>query len=107
MGYLVAKRGSNMDTTFESFTDTVLNLNSSDPNLLKNKHFTTNSCKTTVPDYLFYHIKNNKGYIDKYYVLDLKDEENGSVSISKNITDKPFSIEFFYKGYYKEIIIKE
>ncbi len=101
------KRGSNMDTTFESCTDTVLNLNSSDPNLLKNKHITANSCKTTVPDYLFYHIKNNKGYIDKYYVLDLKDEENGSVSISKNITDKPFSIEFFYKGYYKEIIIKE
>ncbi len=65
------------------------------------------SYKTTMPDYLFYHIKNSKGYLDKYYVLDLTDEENGSVSISKNISEKPFYIEFFYKGYYKEILIKE
>lgn len=42
------KRGSNMDTTFESFTDTVLNLNSSDPNLLKKQthyhKFLQNNC---------------------------------------------------------------
>ena len=101
------KKGSKIDTTFPSIKDSVVNFNSSAPELIKNKWITKNSCKTTVPEYLFYHIKNNKGYIDKYYIIDLKDEENGSVSISKNITDKPFSIAFFYKGYYKEIIIKE
>ncbi len=66
-----------------------------------------NGCKTSVPDYLFYHIKNKKGYLDKYYVLDMKDEENKSVSISKEIAEKPFSIGIFYKGYHKEIIISE
>jgi serine protease AprX len=63
--------------------------------------------KTATPDLLFYHIKNKKGYLDKYYVLDLKDDENGSVSISKNIADKPFTIGIYYKGYFKELIIKE
>jgi serine protease AprX len=62
---------------------------------------------TQMPEYLFYHIKNKKGYLDKYYVLDMKDESNEEIIISKTITDKPFSIEFFYKGYYKELIIKE
>ena len=62
---------------------------------------------TNLPDYLFYHIKNKKGYIDKYYVLDLTDELNDEIIISKSITEKPFSIELFYKGYYKELFIKE
>ena len=67
----------------------------------------TNPFFTAVPDYLFYHIKNKKGYIDKYYVMDLKDKKNGSLIISKSISEKPFSIEFYYKGYYQELFIKE
>ena len=69
--------------------------------------FAKSQFKTTTPPYLFYHIKNRKGYIDKYFVMDLEDEKNGSVSISKESSKKPFSIEFYYRGYYKEIIIKE
>lgn len=78
-----------------------------DNHLIEDQTNSQKAYKTTLPDYLFYHIKNKKGYLDKYYVLDLRDEENGSVSISKSISEKPFSIEFYYKGYYKEIIIKE
>lgn len=63
--------------------------------------------KTVSAPYFFYHIKNNKGYIDKYYVLNWKEEENDMIYISKGIAEKPFSIEFYYKGFYKEMIIKE
>ncbi|MFM9944684.1 MAG: S8 family serine peptidase [Bacteroidia bacterium] len=88
---------SSLIKVIDTFKETISSIN----------HRELNLYKTKFPDYLFYHIKNKKGYIDKYYVMDLKDDENGSVSISKDITDKPFSIEFFYKGYYKELIIKE
>jgi len=71
------------------------------------KLFNKEANKTVTPPYFFYHIKNNKGYIDKYYVLDWKDEENDMVYISKEIAEKPYSIEFYYKGFYKELIINK
>ncbi len=62
---------------------------------------------TTLPNYLFYHIKNKNGYIDKYFVMDLNDKKNGSLILSKSLSDKPFSIEFYYKGYFQELKIIE
>ena len=76
--------------------------------VIKKKHVKfSNQFNTSTPDYFYYHIKNRKGYLDKYYVLDFEDSENKNIYILKDITDKPFSIEFFYKGYYKELLIKE
>lgn len=77
---------------------------SNPPDIANNSKF---KYSTKMPEYLFYHIKNKKGYIDKYYVLDMKDPLNEEITISKSIAEKPFSIAFFYKGYYKELFIKE
>ncbi|MCB9252721.1 MAG: S8 family serine peptidase [Flavobacteriales bacterium] len=62
---------------------------------------------TQTPTYLYYHIKNKKGYLDKYYVMDMEEKENQRLTISKTISEPPFEIEIYYKGFYKSISIKQ
>jgi subtilisin family serine protease len=86
------------DTLTESARDSIAQL-------IVNSIFHKNNYMTAWPDVLFYHIKNKKGYLDRYYVLDLEDEENGSVTINKSIADRPFSIGIYYRGNYREIVV--
>lgn len=119
---IILSLGSALQKTFDSsnrddINDSLLSLleinaevnDSIDVDSLQLKYNTQEkyTYKTKLPDYLFYHIKNKKGYIDKYYVLDLTDALNEEITISKSISEKPFSIELYYKGYYKELFIKE
>ncbi|MCB9261533.1 MAG: S8 family serine peptidase [Flavobacteriales bacterium] len=74
------------------------------------------------PDYLFYHIQNDKGYLDKYFVIDpfgslfsdkylsVEDEDLtqtlSPLKIKKTDYARPFTLRVFYRGYFKEIVIK-
>lgn len=75
------------------------------------------------PNYVFYHIENKKGYLDKYFVvapignkeilnqlqqqgIDTTDEESWldySIKINKSEYQKPYIIRAYYKGYVGEI----
>lgn len=74
------------------------------------------------PDYVFYHIENNKGYLDKYFVVDpgpaatksgeekMEVPEQSTTSpspltILKSDYKKPYTIRVFYKGYVEEMKI--
>jgi len=79
---------------------------------------------TKWPDFVFYHIENKRGYLDKYYVVDPvdymeiairssdmpeteeADDTGGPLVISKADYKKPFTIRAYYKGTIKEIIIE-
>ncbi len=75
------------------------------------------------PDYVFYHIENKNGYLDKYFVVNpegdkgkLSDAEiqmagRGTTSFSpfiilKSEYAKPFTLRVFYKGYVESVEIK-
>lgn len=75
------------------------------------------------PDYVFYHFENQKGYLDKYFVVDpgkdIKKYTNQEIStiasgttstdplvIPKSVCTKPCTLRVFYKGYVQEIKIK-
>lgn len=75
------------------------------------------------PDYVFYHIENDKGYLDKYFVInpdgksaqfssmqrDLSGKGTKSSSpfiILKSEYAKPFTLRVFYKGYVETVEIK-
>jgi serine protease AprX len=77
----------------------------------------------TWPDYVFYHIENKKGYLDKYFVVnpegskgifdsdELSTIGSGTTSSSpfvilKSEYAKPFTIRVFYKGYVETIEVK-
>lgn len=71
---------------------------------------------TRVPDYVFFHIENAKGYLDKYWVVDpqpnynyifgnlmKKDSEKNELDASPLVINKvdyakPFTLRVFYKG---------
>ncbi len=80
---------------------------------------------TQWPDYVFYHIENKNGYLDKYYVVDpygnglkrsygpsmehpLNDatESPSPLIILKKKYAKPFTLRVFYNGYVEEIQVK-
>ena len=86
---------------------------------------------TKWPNYVFFHIENKKGYLDKYFVVDPVDymemalkaadediteqslEEieplhggEGPLTIKKSDYSKPFIIRAYYKGYSSEITIE-
>jgi len=72
---------------------------------------------TKWPDYVFYHIENNKGYLDKYWVVDpqpnysfifknLGKPTNEEINVSPLIInkvdfEKPFILRVYYKGQIK------
>lgn len=75
------------------------------------------------PDYVFYHIENEKGYLDKYFVVN-PDGKNGRFNdqdyqmvgrgttssspfiILKSEYAKPFTLRVYYKGYVDTVEIK-
>lgn len=74
---------------------------------------------TKWPDYVFYHVENDRGYLDKYVVVDpeLKDREASSVDIDGTVSDSPLKIlkselnrpctvRVYYRGVTQEIIVK-
>lgn len=86
----------------------------------ENKWFTR---KTAWPDYVFFHVENEKGYLDKYWVVEPRDRmdklsdsidssdsqdqeepfieipEESPFNISKSNHKKPFIIRAWYRGY--------
>lgn len=77
------------------------------PLVITKKKSDIEKIKDRLPDYLFYHVENKKGYLDKYYVMNPKEKDNKRVFISRDIAEKPFRIRLFYKGYYQEMEIRE
>ncbi len=78
---------------------------------------------TKWPDYVFYHIENSKGYLDKYWVVDPqpnysyifknlgKATESTEKDISPLVIDKvdyakPFTLRVYYKGQIKTYTVK-
>jgi len=59
---------------------------------------------TSVPDYLFYHVENTLGYLDKYYVVAI--ENNKSISIDPVIIPKGSKLRFYYRGHIKTYEVK-
>ncbi len=98
------KSDSQLTEKVKTFSNAIENGNDTEA---KPYNFSKQKFKTRCTPFLYYHIKNNKGQIEKYYVLDLERQSDKSISISKSICEKPFSIAFYYQGYYKELIIKE
>ncbi len=74
------------------------------------------------PNYVFYHIENSKGYLDKYFVVDPTDlfgnikvddnqlkegaQSTSPLNISKADYARPFTLRVFYKGHVEEILVK-
>ncbi len=72
------------------------------------------------PDYVFYHVENTKGYLDKYFVVNPENKEDYIVDdlagkgtksssplvIMKSEYAKPFTLRVFYKGYVETVEIK-
>ena len=74
---------------------------------------------TKWPDYVFYHVENAKGYLDKYFVVDpeLDEREASSVDIDGTVSDSPLKIlkselnrpctvRVHYRGQTQEITVK-
>src|SRR5690606_3425661 len=53
---------------------------------------------SNTPDYLYYHVANPEGYLDRYYVIEVQDDQE--VALVKNEFLRPGSvIRVYYKGY--------
>jgi hypothetical protein len=79
---------------------------------------------TAWPDYVFFHIENSQGYLDKYWVVDpqpnfayifkglnnseepAEADENSPFVISKADYARPFTLRVYYKGEVKSYIVK-
>jgi len=64
--------------------------------------------RTSFPNYIFYHIENKKGYLDKYVIVDLTGTDKEELFGNPLIIDKkdyqlPFIIRAFYAGHFIEI----
>jgi serine protease AprX len=77
----------------------------------KSKHYTdanlssrSSGIYTTKPGYVFYHIENKEGYLDKYYVLDVHQKEVISFKYAKF---KGKILRVHYKGYTGTIELKK
>jgi serine protease AprX len=62
------------------------------------------SIYTAQPDYLFYHIENTSGYLDKYFVIAI--EEKKVVTLHSYEFEKGSRIRFYYKGHVKTKVIE-
>jgi serine protease AprX len=56
---------------------------------------------TDIPDYLFYHVENRDGFLDKYYVISVHQKE--VLSLNREDFSSGEIIRVFYKGYTEEI----
>mgnify|MGYP002630985123 CR=1 FL=1 len=86
--------------------------------------FTYHKRSIAFPNFVFYHIENKNGYLDKYFVVNPhssldeairnKSEEGetspmaseGPLVVKKSEYAKPFILRVFYKGYVQEIQVK-
>lgn len=64
----------------------------------------SSSIYTSVPDYLFYHVENSQGYLDKYYVVAI--ENNRTVVINSYDFPKGSKLRFYYRGHINTFEIK-
>lgn len=59
---------------------------------------------TDMPNYLFYHVENNKGYLDKYFVVGIENKK--VISLDPTYYEKGNVLRFYYMGYMKTYVIK-
>ncbi|HBF88195.1 MAG TPA: peptidase S8 [Bacteroidales bacterium] len=55
------------------------------------------------PSYLYYHIENNEGYLDKYAVISVY--SSNAFELDKSLFNENIKLRFHYRGYTKEVII--
>ena len=64
----------------------------------------SSSIYLSVPDYLFYHVENSQGYLDKYYVVAI--ENNRTVTVNTYDFPKGSKLRFYYRGFINSYEIK-
>lgn len=64
----------------------------------------SSSIYTTLPNYLFYHIENAEGYLDKYFVVAIEDKK--VITLDPDTFVKGSKLRFYYHGHIKSREIK-
>ncbi len=64
----------------------------------------SSSIYTDMPHYLFYHLENSQGYLDKYYVVAI--ENDRKLTLDPILFPKGSKLRFYYRGHIKTYEVK-
>lgn len=64
----------------------------------------SSSIYPSLPHYLFYHVENASGYLDKYYVIAIEDKN--ALTLQLDLFNEGSKIRFYYRGYIETFEVK-